>query len=141
MPHRLPDKPSTELCVVFQFTPLLREGVCTKQVDPRSVVSAHTLLLSTLDHLIATASQAGFAGLPCSKSPSANDGDDRDHRIQPNEGNAIDPAVNADERGGLQNGTSGSIIARLAMQSRDTFERRERMRESVSAVTNILTHV
>jgi hypothetical protein len=80
--------------------------------DSSKIVEAHSAVLALYDQLISSATQLGLAAIPC-------------------------PA--ADSMGGKKFSTIDDLHTRLSSETKETFERRERLREGTSIVTSILT--
>lgn len=88
------------------------ENALDEGSDSNKIVEAHSAMIALYDQLISSATQLGLAALPCPvpESPTAK------------------AASTIDE-----------LNARLSSETKETFERRERLREGVSIVTSILT--
>lgn len=91
-----------------------------KESDSGQVLAAHAELLALLDHLLTTLGQSGLGGLPC--KPSGG------------------PSSPKAEEGQSTQTTQAIDSASLGVMATSTFERRERLRESASMISNILMH-
>lgn len=80
--------------------------------DSGKIVEAHRNVLSLYEQMISSATQLGLAALPCPVSEATS-----------------------------KNGASSidELQTRLSSETKETFERRERLREGTSIVTSILT--
>lgn len=88
------------------------QGALDERSDSSKVVDAHRNLLSVYDQLISTCTQLGLAALPCPVSESSLT---------------------------IKASTLDEMHTRLSIETKETFERRERLREGSSIVTSILT--
>lgn len=88
------------------------EGALNEQADSSKVVEAHRTILALYDQLITSATQLGLAALPCPLSTSEV---------------------------ATRSSTLEELHTKLSNETKDTFERRERLREGASIVTSILT--
>jgi hypothetical protein len=89
------------------------ESALEEHSDSSKIVEAHRLILSLYDQLISSATQLGIAALPCPVPPESTTSK------------------------GIP--TIDDLHSRLSSETKETFERRERLREGTSIVTSILT--
>ncbi|PWN32067.1 uncharacterized protein FA14DRAFT_84573 [Meira miltonrushii] len=100
------------------------------------VVQAHKKLIEMIDQLLSNATQAGFSGLACPLSEEQTAPVSKVEDTQ-----MVDLQENGQSKNeDTSNGEKEDINARFAAQSKDSYERRERLRESASMITNILAH-
>lgn len=119
-----------------EFFNLYENVVIDDRISMNEVVQAHKKLIEMVDQLLSTATQAGFSGLAC---PSSEEQSAAISKVEDT------PMIDLQENGQGNNEDSlaedkADMNARFAAQSKDSYERRERVRESASMITNILAH-
>lgn len=120
------------------FFNLYDNVVMDDRISMDEVMKAHTNLIEMIDQLLSTATQAGFSGLACPSSeeevaPVSKAEDTLMTELQENGQSRTEDALCGSSN------PQADLNARLAAQSRDSYERRERLRESAFMITNILS--
>lgn len=111
------------------FFNLYENVLIDDRISMDEVIQAHSNLIVMIDQLLSTATQSGFSGLAC-----------------PSEGELIGSSKAEDismtdlQDKDRRNDQQDDINARFSAQSKEAYERRERLRESASMITNILAH-
>lgn len=123
------------------FFNLYENVIIDDSISMNEVVQAHTKLMEMIDQLLLTATQAGFSGLACpslvSETETATIPKVEDTQMSDLQENDQVKSGDALDGGSIP---QDIMNVRFAAQSKDSYERRERVRESASMITNILAH-